>query len=84
MMMMMLLLLMIYSQKAPTSRNKRLSHLCQVIDGDVEERVDNPDSTVYLIFMEAHKNEKKFNETHETKKDEIPGVGGNLSLALLF
>ena len=27
--------------------------LRQVVDADVEERVDNPDSTVYLIFMEA-------------------------------
>ena len=27
---------------------------CQVTDGDVEERVDNPDSTVYLIFMEEN------------------------------
>eukprot|EP00913_Durusdinium_trenchii_P034957 g32699.t1 len=27
--------------------------LCEVVDADVEERVDNPDSTVYLIFMEG-------------------------------
>ena len=33
---------------------KKHQNLCQVTDGDVEERVDNPDSTVYLIFMEAH------------------------------
>lgn len=33
------------SQEAPP--------LCEVTDGDVEERVDNPDSTVYLIFMEG-------------------------------
>ena len=69
-------------QKHQPLRNKNVSHLCQVIDGDVEERVDNPDSTVYLIFMEAHKNEKKFNETMEPRK-KFPGGGVGFGAAFL-
>lgn len=42
-------------------RSARFS-LPQVTDGDVEERVDNPDSTVYLIFMEAAMGSKVFRE----------------------